>query len=355
VTPHGFGHAARAAAVAAALSRIVPGLRLEFFTTAPEWFFADSLDVPFGFHPLECDLGLVQRSALEEDPVATCARLDGMLPFREELLNSLAGKLHSLGCRGVVCDISPMGLAAARTAGLPSVLVESFTWDWIYAGYQEQAPGLIEYSRMLKESFETALLRVQAEPVCVHRPGALQVAPISRRPKVRPAEIRRRLDIEAGEPMILLSMGGIPWQYKHLETLQAAHDYVFVVPGGGDRCVRLGNLVLLPHRSGFHHPDLIHTADACVAKLGYSTVAEAYAAGAPMAFIPRKRFPESPVLAEFVVNTMGGFPLSDGDLTVERIREAAPRLLALPRRPPADHNGAGPAARAIAETCGLGR
>ncbi|MEM6457637.1 MAG: hypothetical protein AAF772_21290, partial [Acidobacteriota bacterium] len=72
---------------------------------------------------------------------------------------------------------------------------------------------------------------------------------------------------------------------------------------------------LLPHRSPLYHPDLVHAADAVVAKLGYSTVAEIAAAharrratdAAPIAmgpiaigWVPRPDFPESAVLADWV-------------------------------------------------------
>jgi hypothetical protein len=31
------------------------------------------------------------------------------------------------------------------------------------------------------------------------------------------------------------------------------------------------NLVLLPHHSGFYHPDLVNASDAVIGKVGYST------------------------------------------------------------------------------------
>ena len=85
---------------------------------------------------------------------------------------------------------------------------------------------------------------------------------------------------EAGRPMILVSMGGIPWAFENLERWRAAGVYDFVVPGGAAREERAGNLVLLPHHSPVYHPDLVAAADVLVGKLGYSTVAEALAGAA---------------------------------------------------------------------------
>ena len=43
ITPHGFGHAARAAAVMVALQAIDPALQFDIFTQVPHRFFQDSL------------------------------------------------------------------------------------------------------------------------------------------------------------------------------------------------------------------------------------------------------------------------------------------------------------------------
>ena len=45
VSPHGFGHAARACAVMQAMRAVWPRVVFEVFTLVPEWFFAESLEV----------------------------------------------------------------------------------------------------------------------------------------------------------------------------------------------------------------------------------------------------------------------------------------------------------------------
>ncbi len=41
ISPHGFGHAARACAVMSAILERMPGVRFEIFTEVPRWFFVD--------------------------------------------------------------------------------------------------------------------------------------------------------------------------------------------------------------------------------------------------------------------------------------------------------------------------
>jgi hypothetical protein len=135
VTPHGFGHAGRAAALMLALQEACPGCRFVLFTTVPEFFFFQSGIRRYVYHRLDNDIGLVQHSPLEEDLKATCHRLDRMLPFDEVLTSQLASQLKRHACRLVICDIAAMGIVAASKAAIPSVLVENFTWDWIYGNY----------------------------------------------------------------------------------------------------------------------------------------------------------------------------------------------------------------------------
>ncbi|HXT19713.1 MAG TPA: hypothetical protein VN923_03090, partial [Thermoanaerobaculia bacterium] len=98
VTPHGFGHAARACAVieALGLGNIEPGLPLEveLFTTVPEWFFAASLRGPFGYHPVRTDVGLAQRDAMDEDLTATVRELDAFRPWPPALVDGLAATVR---------------------------------------------------------------------------------------------------------------------------------------------------------------------------------------------------------------------------------------------------------------------
>ena len=182
ISPHGFGHAARSCALMEGLWRKRPDLRFEIITTVPRWFFAQSLESRFRVHRLVTDVGLVQRTPLDEDLGATERQVDHLLDPSSGRLDRLSHRLTRLGCRLVVCDIAPLGLAAADRVGVPAVLVENFTWDWIYEGYGDAAPALLGHVEKLRGLFSSAALRIQAEPACRRAVGALSVPPMSRRP-----------------------------------------------------------------------------------------------------------------------------------------------------------------------------
>jgi len=101
-------------------------------------------------------------------------------------------------------------------------------------------------------------------------------------------------------------MGGISSQYPFLEDLEERAHVTFIVPGGAQDIEAKGNLRLLPHRSGFFHPDLVHASDGVIGKVGYSTLAEVFQAGVPFGYIARPDFRESPCLASFIEEKMPG-------------------------------------------------
>jgi hypothetical protein len=340
ISPHGLGHAARAAGVMAAVQKANPGVGFEIFTKVPPWFFQDSLDGPFRVHQLLTDIGIVQQSPFHEDLELTRQKLDAFLPFDNSLLSGLARKLETFGCDLVICDIAPMGIAVAKEAGIPSLLVENFTWDWIYDGYAGLKSQCRRHVTYLRELFEQVEYHVQTEPICRPRRAALKVLPVSRSIRKPAAEIRRELELPVDGTVVIITLGGIPHDTPFLKHLPDRNGLCFLVPGGSRTIERHQNIVLLPHHSRFFHPDLINASDVVVGKAGYSTLAEAYYAGIPFGYISRSTFRESRVLVDFIASRMAG-----QEIGIEAFHDGTwishlHSLLATPRKSRAGTNGA---------------
>lgn len=356
VSPHGYGHAARASAVMAAIHELDPALRFEIFTQVPGWFFEDSATGAFGYHALLTDIGLVQRTPLVEDLPATLKRLEGFLPFDARQIRDVARQIDRLGCQLIVCDIAPMGIAVSFELGIPSVLIENFTWDWIYEEYAKYDSRMWPHVTYLRGLFDAADYHVQTEPVC--RPGNadLVTMPVSRKIRTPCQQIRRRLGIPSQAKVAMVTMGGIPWHYTFLEKLVSQNGLYFIIPGadkqmqpGTSSPTGAGGLVLLPHRSNFFHPDLVNATDVVIGKAGYSTLAEVYYAGVPYGYIARPNFRESQVLAAYIQEEMSGLPINETDFGSGEWISSLRKLLTLPRIPRQDANGADQVARFVLE------
>lgn len=344
ITPHGFGHATRACAVMAALQRRWPQRRCEIFTQTPRWIFEESLDGDFGYHPLLTDIGLAQQDALRVDLPATLERLAQLLPYPSKLIDDLSRQVTALNCQMVFCDIAPLGVTVARAAGLPAVVVENFTWDWIYREYLDEAPALQPFIDYLAEQFTAADVHIQTEPVCtpnqVDWPAHLVTAPVARRPRTDRAAVRRALGIPESAPMVLVTMGGMNWNHRRLDYLahHAANHFVFT--GSEAEGTLPANVHLLDQRSGFYHPDLVAASDAVIGKIGYSTLAEVYQAGIPYGYVARTRFRESQVLVDYVAGQMSGLPIAADALVDGNWVALLPELLSRPRYTRSPVNGA---------------
>lgn len=340
ISPHGYGHAARSAAGMEAIHSLDSSVRFEIFTQVPHWFFAESLSQPFGYHNLLTDIGLAQKTSLSEDVPETIKRLDSFIPFDPPQLAMLAGQLEQLECQLILSDISPLGIAVAQEMGLPAVLIENFTWDWIYQGYPEYSSQLKRHITYMQRLFEAADYHIQTEPVCDPRSADLTTTPVSRKVRSSPAQVRQKLEIPDGAKLVMMTMGGMNWDYTFLERLKDQGEIVLVAAGNTEQTERRGNLILLARNSGVFHPDLVNACDAVIGKTGYSTLAEVYQAGVPFGYISRPTFREAPVMVDFVQDSMQGLPFSEVELESGDWFSKLPDLLALPRIQRDDGNGA---------------
>ena len=335
ISSHGFGHAARAAAVMEAVAEYDPSIRFDIFTTVPSWFFEDSLSCDFNHHRLLTDFGLAQQTPFHSDLSETLSSLNDFYPIPPSHLVDIAKTTRRIGSRLIVCDIAPMGLLVAKEAGIPSVLVDNFTWDWIYRQYVTLDNKILEYIDYLKPIFESADYHIQTEPICSRKSADLVAPPASRRPRASREQIRQRLGLLTNGNVILITTGGIPQGYDFYQKLARLKEVTFVMPGAGPEKKFRDNLIILPHRSDFYHPDLVNASDAVIGKVGYSTLAEVYHAGVPFGYVARADYNESGPMVDFIRQRIPGIAIDESEFVSGDWTGAINELLRLSG---ADHN-----------------
>ena len=336
-----------------------PSTRFDLFTTVPEWFFRHSLDGLCRHHPCVADVGLRQTSALEFDVEATRDAVEAFISQAPRDADSLADRVKGLGCSAVVCDISPLGLMVAERAGLPSVLVENFTWDWLYEPLAAQDPEFVPIVEWMRARFAEAGQRIQARPRCEPLAKSdLVVPPISCRPRRERPDVRAELDVGGDAPLVLITMGGVSQPLPFLAELRKRDDVTFVVTGSEHPFVRVGpsrlmtregNLRLFHSAARVFIPDLIRAADWVVAKLGYGTLAEVWAAGRPLGYVGRSDFRETGPLKDFARSEIPSLEISEADFSTGTWIDRIDDLLALGSAPEKGTNGSEAAARWIME------
>jgi hypothetical protein len=351
ISPHGFGHAARAASIMLSLNRRLDNVHFDIFTEVPQWFFSEE-GLQHSYHCVGTDVGFIQNSPLEHDIGQTLAALDRFVAGFESQVNSIAEILTRQQCRLALCDISPLGIAAAHKAGIPSVLIENFTWDWMYEQYVRQHSTFELYIDFFRKIFQNSDHLIQTEPACDERNADLLTYPVSRTPRTSRAATRQALSVPDEHTLVTITMGGIPGELTLLDQLAMRKEYSFVLPGTGPSITRNENCIILPQYSAFYHPDLIHASDIVIGKLGYSTLAEVYYTGAPFVYVMRDDFRESGCLARFVAERMPGLPLHPDAFSAGHWLDTLPQWRDTAHPGPSHINGAEQAAHYIYQLLG---
>jgi L-arabinokinase len=352
VSGHGFGHSTRTAEVLREIRARAAGLPIVIRTTAPAFLFEGVIAPPLSVCRVECDVGLVQHDALAIDVGRTVAAWQGFMEGWEGRVAGEAAWLRGAGARLVLGDIPPLAFAAAAAAGVPSIALGNFSWDWIYAHLAVREPILSEAAGRAAEAYALAdlLLRLPfAGDLSAFR-RIDDVPLVARKPQVGKAEARTRLGLDA-RPAVLLSFGGLGLPGLRATGFGALTDYQVLLTGQAAEGPVPANLRRLDGptllAAGLDYPDLVGAADVVVTKPGYGIVSDAIAAGTRIVYTDRGDFAEYPVLVEGMSRYLPAAHVSNADLLAGRIGRALETVLAQEVPPPPDLSGASVAAERL--------
>jgi len=354
VSGHGFGHATRTGEVLRQLRELAPKLPISVCTSAPAALFSDAVAPPLSFREIEADVGLVQKDALTIDEAASAEAAARFRSGWPALVEREARWLRDAGVSLVLGDIPPLAFAAAAEAGLPSIALGNFSWDWIYRHLGRRHPLLLEAAEHAARAYSTAglLLRLPFAGDLSVFPRIEDIPLVARRPAVPKAEARRRLSLD-GRPAVLLSFGGIGMPDLDPASLGRLESYQFLLTGrvgNGDapNLRRVGADDLAAAR--MQYPELVGAVDVVVSKPGYGIVTDCIGAGARFVYTDRGDFPEYEIFVAEMPRFLPVRFVSNDDLRASRLEEALRdvRAIAFPPPPPAD--GAGVAALRLLAT-----
>jgi UDP:flavonoid glycosyltransferase YjiC (YdhE family) len=355
VSGHGFGHASRDVEVITVIADERPDVRVVARTSAAPRLFERSAHKPIELQPVETDTGVTQIDSLTIDVEETARRAARFYTTFDERVDAEAAVLRSVGASLVVGDVPPLAFAAAHRAGIPSVALANFTWDWIYDVYPEferLAPGVAE---IIRASYAKASLALRLPLHGGFEPMAhvtRDIPLIARRSRRSRAEVRRLLGLNAARPMVLASFGGFGLALPY-DTIARASDFTLVVTDhenpadtSADGLKRFTRTALTER--GLRYEDLVAASDIVVGKPGYGIVSECIANGTALLYTSRGRFAEYDQLVAEMPRVIRCGYLPREDLMAGRWSEAIHRVLAQQTRvEQLDVNGAEVAAREI--------
>ncbi|KAJ4848445.1 D-arabinose 1-dehydrogenase (NAD(P)(+)), partial [Turnera subulata] len=219
VTGHGFGHATRVVEVVRNL--ILAGHDVHVVTGAPDFVFTSEVQSPRLFiRKVLLDCGAVQADALTVDRLASLEKYSetAVIP-RESILETEIEWLNSIKADLVVSDVVPVACRAAADAGIRSVCVTNFSWDFIYAEYV-MAAGLHHRSIVwqIAEDYSHCEFLIRLPGYCPMPAfrDVIDVPLVVRRLHKSRKEIRKELGISEDVKLVILNFGGQPsgWKLK---------------------------------------------------------------------------------------------------------------------------------------------
>jgi L-arabinokinase len=345
VSGHGYGHATRTAEVLRAVRERAPDLAIAVATSAPAFLFEDVVAPPLRMRDLECDVGVAQKDALLIDQAGTIRRWREFMTGWDERVKTEGLRLRESGARLVLGDIPPLAFAAASEAGVPSVALGNFSWDWVYRHLAAAEPALEGAARAAAEAYGRAalLLRLPFAGDLSAFPRIEDVPLVARRPRTGRAEARTRLGLDAARPAVLLSFGGVGLPGLALSAFGRLAEYQFLLTGAAADGPLPANLRRLDGKAlaaaGVEYPDLVGAVDVVVTKPGYGIVTDCIGAGTRLVYTDRGDFPEYPILVREMERYLPAVHVTNDAVRTARLGGALEDVLARPLPEPPDLSG----------------
>ncbi|MEB3318614.1 MAG: hypothetical protein VKO39_10815 [Cyanobacteriota bacterium] len=293
ISSHGYGHAARTAAVLCELARLHPDCRLVLSTAVQPAFLKLAMgETPFELRSCRWDVGMLQADALGLDPEATLTALvdlEAALPRQvdEEARWLAAQPTPAL----ILADVPPSAAQLAQRLCRPLIWLASFGWEAIYGPLGE---AFAPWAEQALAHYRQGDLLLQC-PLSLPMPWDLPTVELgitSSTPRHDPAELARRLALPPErERCVLISFGGLGMDIDP-QWLARWPDHVFV--GVDPRLLEAANGRLLP--PDLRPLDVMPLAARMLTKPGYSTFCEALQQGVGLHMVKRSGFAEAPAL-----------------------------------------------------------
>lgn len=332
VTGHGYGHATRSIEL---MRGLVASGKYDVTTVSslePSFFESEmSGYVDLGvFHARhKClDTGGVQLDAIRLDPLKTLESYHDTIHIRRsELLAEEVEWVKEQKIGFILIDATPLASAIGRAAGVKSIYVTNFTWDYIFDtmfGMVLSDTSNSISAIKLHEMYDSMLEQCRRDSgdcdYVINYPGQcpmnsyIDPAKIIAGPmicrQIKNRNLRVELGVSTDEKMLLLGFGGHTAEWN-LKDEHLPPGWKCFVLRADPRLMPSDRFQVLPQES--YVPDLAFAADVVLGKIGYGFVSECVNAGTPLVYVPRVAWSEELFLENMLKDLNAGLaiPFSD--------------------------------------------
>jgi len=253
-----------------------------------------------------------------------------------------ASHLNEHGVSFVIADAPPLGCAAAYAAGIPSVVVSNFTWDWIYEEYRDELAAAPHLVPLIAESYALAAAawRLPIYGGFESFKTIVDVPLVARHATHARDATRAVFDLPLDRRLALISFGGYGVADLDLQRLDCLDRWSILLTGARPAGDLPAGIHVIDdawiYERGFRYEDLVHAVDVVMTKPGYGIVSECIANDTAIVYTPRGRFAEYPVMVAEMPRFLRCAEISHDDLFAGRWLSALDRAIdaaAPPTRP----------------------
>ena len=296
ISGHGYGHLAQLAPVLERLAELRPESRFLIRCALPESEIRARLSIDFTLEQSPVDVGVVQKSAIEEDPHASLVQLRNWVAGMDEQLLHEHVLMQQFQPSVILSDISPLAFPLARALSVPGIALASLDWHSIYSHWLHADDPCLLALAAAYSSCDLLLKPPMSMDMKVfkhYKDISLVVSGARKRIDPMPAEKRRKA---------LVLFGGCGQPVFDMQALAVMDEWLFLIPGAGPD--RPDNVQDISIDSEMRAADWMAFVDVVVCKPGYGVLAECWSAGKPIAWVERPYFPEFPMLKRWLDDAM---------------------------------------------------
>ncbi len=339
ITGHGFGHVTRSLELIRGLM-MTGRFRVHVVTNIPRQFFYselnefnididkfttscavgsktsnDDCELSFIHWHRNLDTGGIQKDVIHMDPFLTLDAYYREIHLnRDRLLEFEIDWLKREDIQLILMDATTLACRAGYEAGIKTVFVSNFSWDFIYQEslkdikqlhmFDDTPDEYKKYEDMIDLCTRDMLLctyylRYPGEvplPAEFDETGRSCRGPLITR-QIRNKDLRKELNIPDHLKVLLLGFGGHATEWN-LQDHFLPQGWFCLVLRASPEMMPSERFRSLPQN--VYVPDLIHASDVVLGKVGYGFVSETISGGTPLVYVPRVYWAEEDFLVSVI-------------------------------------------------------
>lgn len=314
ISDHGFGHAARIAALAEEFIHL--GIYCHLITRRPPFLFSQLDPHLHTIHPRAVDTGVKHFPGLSSDLSATKQAVLDLLSQRNNLAATEIDFLRSNKIDLIIADAPFLVIDFAAYTSIPTVCITNFDWHYIYSRLFAEDVSMLPVLNLiwsLYRRFNATFCLPFSTQDSVSALANRTESGLLARAKQSYIDIRHKLGWPKETRILLVMFGGEGSMEIDYEVLCASFPGKVISIESG---IKATNHHQVNQEDDFL--DLIYNADIVLCKPGYSTLAEAVQFGKFIIYSPRHNYPEEIALLEGLKNYPNCLKLDNLKLTISQ-------------------------------------